>query len=1001
MTEASPGAALAACLAQTLSPNLEPRRAAETQLEAMAMQPGHALLVLQLVSTQGVDGSVVQAAAVHFKNVVKYRWNPPAETSSSNGGLGTSNGGGAGSAAAIALPEQEKEQIRASLLPLLLGSGVAAQAQLAEALTLIAASDFPRRWPSLLPDLVSTFACIETDFGRVGSALVAIDAVLRRLRGEMDSEELRQDLRYVLDTLVKPLLELFKQVGALVRARSSANDVDALVVLFRAVHEVSRIFFSLHQQVIPDIIEDFLADWMQEFHVYLTFETSPAFEAALRRIEPDPERPTAVDDVKASICENLNIYTLKYEEEFEPFVKTFVTDVWSLLVKVGNATSQDGLTAQALRFLTTVARGVHHSLFGDRETLKSIVENIVLPNLRIREEDEELFEMNYTEYIRRDIEGSDSDTRRRMACELVKALVLKFQAPITEMCSSYVNALLQQYAAAPEKEWKLKDCAIFLVMALTVRGKVASRGATSTNELVNIQDFYGAHILPELKSPVDAQPVLKADALKFLTTFRMQLPKAAILEVMPVVVALLGAESNVVHSYAAHAIERILLIREDNRTRRFTTEDVLPFAQDMLKGLFGAFAKPDSSENEYVMKCVVRVLNALGSSGAPVLSVCLAEISKMLVAVCENPRNPTFNHYLFESVAAIMRIGLGGTDKTVIAQLEMSLLGVVDYVISKEVVEFTPYAFQILAQLVEGSPPPLDQTKYLNNFGNWLSPFFWEKPGNVPALVRLLKAYLRKAPEEIVSAGKLEGVLGVFQKLVASKAHDHEGFYILNSIVECMRLDSFRPYIGTVWTLLFRRMQSSRTPKFTRCLCIFVSIFVCVHGVSVVADSIEGVQQGLFAMLVGTIFEAKVLNSINDRLERKMVIVSISRVLCECDYVRPDAPPGLWTTLLKDLLGYVGGDGGSGGGAGDGFDDDENEEPVLYQAAFALLANTSAQEKDPMEAVRDPKQFMAQSLAAYSSRFPGVLLPVLQQLPPNVQETLRQECETAGVGIAS
>ena len=46
MTEASPGAALAACLAQTLSPNLEPRRAAETQLEATMTPPGHALLVL-------------------------------------------------------------------------------------------------------------------------------------------------------------------------------------------------------------------------------------------------------------------------------------------------------------------------------------------------------------------------------------------------------------------------------------------------------------------------------------------------------------------------------------------------------------------------------------------------------------------------------------------------------------------------------------------------------------------------------------------------------------------------------------------------------------------------------------------------------------------------------------------------------------------------------------------------------------------------------------------
>ena len=30
------------------------------------------------------------------------------------------------------------------------------------------------------------------------------------------------------------------------------------------------------------------------------------------------------------------------------------------------------------------------------------------------------------------------------------------------------------------------------------------------------------------------------------------------------------------------------------------------------------------------------------------------------------------------------------------------------------------------------------------------------------------------------------GLLGVFQKLLASKTHDHEGFYILNSIVEFM-----------------------------------------------------------------------------------------------------------------------------------------------------------------------------------------------------------------------
>lgn len=31
-----------------------------------------------------------------------------------------------------------------------------------------------------------------------------------------------------------------------------------------------------------------------------------------------------------------------------------------------------------------------------------------------------------------------------------------------------------------------------------------------------------------------------------------------------------------------------------------------------------------------------------------------------------------------------------------------------------------------------------------------------------------------------------QAVLGVFQKLIASKAHDHEGFYILNTLIESL-----------------------------------------------------------------------------------------------------------------------------------------------------------------------------------------------------------------------
>ena len=59
-----------------------------------------------------------------------------------------------------------------------------------------------------------------------------------------------------------------------------------------------------------------------------------------------------------------------------------------------------------------------------------VCEKIVIPNSRLREDAEELFEFNWLEYVRQDAEGSDADTRRRAASELVRALTDKFPAEV-------------------------------------------------------------------------------------------------------------------------------------------------------------------------------------------------------------------------------------------------------------------------------------------------------------------------------------------------------------------------------------------------------------------------------------------------------------------------------------------------------------------------------------------------------------------------------------------
>jgi exportin-2 (importin alpha re-exporter) len=65
-----------------------------------------------------------------------------------------------------------------------------------------------------------------------------------------------------------------------------------------------------------------------------------------------------------------------------------------------------------------------------------------------------------------------------------------------------------------------------------------------------------------------------------------------------------------------------------------------------------------------------------------------------------------------------------------------------------------------------------------------LSPTLWERPANVPALSRLLQAYFMKGADQVTAKGHLMPILGIFQKLIASKSNDHEGFYLLESIVQ-------------------------------------------------------------------------------------------------------------------------------------------------------------------------------------------------------------------------
>lgn len=116
-------------------------------------------------------------------------------------------------------------------------------------------------------------------------------------------------------------------------------------------------------------------------------------------------------------------------------------------------------------------------------------------------------------------------------------------------------------------------------------------------------------------------------------------------------------------------------------------------------------------------------------------------------------------------------------------------------------VEYIPYVFQVLAQMLElhTTDVPSDYRSLLPFL---LQPAIWQQKGSIPGLVKLLKAFLARDSQQMVAAGQLASVLGILQqRLIPSKVNDVWGFELLQSVVEHVS-----PYV--VFDVLFSSMFS-------------------------------------------------------------------------------------------------------------------------------------------------------------------------------------------------
>lgn len=432
------------------------------------------------------------------------------------------------------------------------------------------------------------------------------------------------------------------------------SNKELLPQVFATLNLIIKLFYDLSVQDLPPAFEDNLTGITVLLHKYLTYENP------LLNTNEDSE-VGQLELVKSGILEVLSLYVQKYEDVFGIHVEPFVKSTWNLLTTVGMETKYDILVSKALQFLTSVTRiSKHAQSFNDESTMGQVVERVILPNLALRDTDVELFEDEPIEFIRRDLEGSDNETRRKAATDFLRQLLSEFEKMVAKIVFRYIDHYLVEYSSDAKANWKSKDTAVYLYSSIAIKGTVtASQGVKSINDFVNILEFFQNNIAKDLTSDTGVEPILKVDAIKYLYTFRSQMSKELWREAFPLLVKHLGSSNFVVYSYSAIALERAMALSNDSNQPMIDRAFVLSQAGELLNHLFTLIEKnPQSAklqENEFLIRCVMRVLIVIREGVAPMADFVLAHLIKITQIIQENPSNPRFYYYLFEALGALIR----------------------------------------------------------------------------------------------------------------------------------------------------------------------------------------------------------------------------------------------------------------------------------------------------------------------------------------------------------
>uniref|UniRef100_F1KQX7 Exportin-2 n=1 Tax=Ascaris suum TaxID=6253 RepID=F1KQX7_ASCSU len=846
---------VATVLSQTLEPDAQTRRKAEADLKQMEQMPGLGVVLMQLTISDQSPPPIRLAAAVAMKNFVKENWNKEK--------------------CEVEISDEERKQLRIVALECMFIAAGNIRKQLSQVVCIMGSHDFPGSWPELIDVLAGHLSGADLD--KLMATLSTMDELFRHYRHEMKSNKLWSELAYVLQHVAAPLTELFTKMVVYIEQKDSMP-LDQCVVWLTVLLLIAENFHSLNSQDLPEYFEDHLGVWMNAFLELLKLKVA-ALDA-----QADDSEASVLDKLKCSICEIVTLYSQRYEEEVMPYMQGMIEVIWQLLVETDNRGRYDALVNAALGFLSSICTRPHYSMMFEADgVLKTICEDVIVKNLMLRKCDIEQFDDEPNEYIKRDIEGSDIDTRRRGASDFVRALCRRFEGPVTGILSNVITSFLEECARDLSASWLKKDVIYCLVTAIATKTETARFGATSTSDLVNIVDFYQTHVRCDLfDEDVNRLAILKADSLKYVVTFRNQLTAQQLIEVVGATPKLLSSAHAILHHYVAYALERIMLVR-DKATNQVLISRENVQSGPLIAALFHAFdTTPGAQNSHYLMKAIMRCFNIIDAETAKSSGELVNKLAVMIASAVKNPVDPLHIHFVFESLCILIRqvytVVEGGIDKHIIPLIEN--------ILANDVVDFVPYALQITALLLDQAQTKAKEglplvDSYLPFFSFLMKEELWLRSANIPAALLVIESFMRCHSGYILE-NHAAVLLAIFQRLIGSKALDQYGFQLASTLVLFTdKTDKITD--ASLWTPMLRRVQFTKTTKFIKQFVLFLARFAIVRSGAALYQALESIQTGMYQMVIEKVLIVE-LNGMHNTTtfdEKRYCCIGVANLIAE------------------------------------------------------------------------------------------------------------------------